>query len=109
MSPWGPWLVGFDSRHAGFDPEAGRRYRMQTPIRVFVAFTRVVRDAAMSSEAMESALHHLQELANSHGSPAFCRNLDDFMARLSQHCDLQTELEPLVSALKRLQKHEPVH
>jgi len=82
---------------------------MQTPIRVFVAFTRVVRDAAMSAEAKASALHHLQGVANSHGSPAFCRNLDDFMAQLSQHRDLQTELEPLVSALKRLQTQEAVH
>ena len=82
---------------------------MQTPIRLFVDFMLVLRDAAMSPEAKASALHHFQELANSHGSPAFCRHLDDFMARLSQHADLQTELEPLVSALKRLQAQERAH
>ena len=82
---------------------------MQTPIRVFVAFTLVLRNAAMSAEAKANALHRLQELANRHGSPAFCRHLDDFMARLSQHRDLQTELEPLVSALKGLQTQAPVH
>lgn len=63
----------------------------------------------MSPEAKASALNHFQELANSHGSPAFCRHLDDFMARFSQHADLQTELEPLVSALKRLQAQEQEH
>ena len=80
---------------------------MQTPIRAFVAFAHVLRDAAISPEAKASALHHLQELANCHGSPAFCRHLDDFMARFSQHGGLQTELEPLVAALKRLQAQEP--
>ena len=82
---------------------------MQTPIRLFVAFTLVLRDAAMSSEAKANALDHFQELANSHGSPTFCRHLDDFMARFSEHADLQTELEPLALALKTLQAQEPAH
>ena len=78
-----------------------------TPIRAFVAVTLLLRDAPMSSATRASALSHLEDLANHHRSPGFCRRLDDFMARFSQHGDVRAKLEPLVSALKALQSQEP--
>jgi hypothetical protein len=81
--------------------------RLQTPIRIFVDFTLLLRDAPMSPDTKASALNHLQDLANNYRSPEFFRQLDDFVSRLSQHRDLRPKLEPLVSALKTLQTQEP--
>ena len=80
---------------------------MQTPIRVFVDFTLLLRDAPMSADAKASALIHLQDLADNHRSPSFCRRLDDFLMRFSEGDELRTRLEPLVSALKTLQSPWP--
>jgi hypothetical protein len=81
--------------------------RMQTPIRVFVDFTLLLRDAPMSADAKASALIHLQDLADNHRSPSFCRRLDDFVMRFSVDDEFRTRLMPLVSALKTLQTPRP--
>jgi hypothetical protein len=83
-----------------------------TPIRLFVAITRALREASIAEETKAKAFHAVEALADHCALPEFGMHLDVLSALLTTHDELDKALRPYMPALRaletRLQVNSPL-
>lgn len=74
----------------------------RTPVALFVALTRAVRDAAVHDDVRIRAYDVIDRMAQSVGQPSFRLELDALVALASQHIQIDSALRPFWDDLRAL-------
>lgn len=74
----------------------------RTPVALFVALTRAVREAAVSDDVRVQAYDVIDRMAQSVGQPGFRLELDALVALASRHGRIHLALQPFWHDLRAL-------
>lgn len=74
----------------------------RTPVALFVALTRAVREAAVHDDVRIRAYDVIDRMARSVGQPSFGLELDALVALASQHVQIDSALKPFWDDLRAL-------
>ena len=79
-----------------------------TPIRLFVAMSRAVRDPSLPDGARVCAFKAVEALANHHHLPEFEQHIDALATLIATHAELEQILQPYLPALRALEQRRGV-